>query len=213
MSLPKRRSRLRKVILLAPIAIPVLPGDRDRKDSVAVTSRKATSAANRKSLKEAILTLHERLEDVDQAIRSIGRLGNSSNEQPAKEKAEPRPQAQKAEAVGTSLSEDTTERLRLDTELLQAQRIEAIGRFTGEVAREFNDILTVILGYSGLFLSELEPSDPMRSYAEEVKIAGGRAASLTKQLLAFSRTQVIAPTVSGLNRHYSRIREDAATAH
>ena len=96
--------------------------------------------------------------------------------------------------------------------MLQAQKIEAIGRLAGGLAKDFNDILTVILGYADLFLTELKPSDPMRSYAEEVKIAGERAASLTKQLLAFSRTQVIAPTVSGLNSPYSRIREDAATA-
>jgi signal transduction histidine kinase len=157
------------------------------------------------------------VENVDQAIRSFERLGDW-NEQPGSRKADARvPQARKAEAAATSLDvaaigEDTTERHRLDDELRHAQKLEAISTFAGGVAKDFNDILTVILGYADLFLTELKPSDPMRSYAEEVRIAGERAARLTQQLLVFSRTQVIAPEVSDMNSRYSRIGEDAATA-
>jgi signal transduction histidine kinase len=169
-------------------------------------------------LRETLLMLHVRLESVKQAIRAIERLGDSLKEQPAVRKADARlSQALKAQSAGTSvglaaIGEDTTERLHLATELLQAQKIEGIGRFAGDLAKDFNDILTVIVGYADLSLTELNPSDPIRSYAQEVKIAGVRAASLTQKLLEFSRTQVIAPTVSGQNSPNSRIREDAATA-
>jgi two-component system, cell cycle sensor histidine kinase and response regulator CckA len=99
-----------------------------------------------------------------------------------------------------AIGEDTTERLRLESELRQAQKLESIGRLAGGVAHDFNNILTVMIGYADFFLSELQPSDPLRSYAEEIKIAGERAASLTNQLLAFSRKQVIAPRVLDLNK-------------
>jgi len=158
------------------------------------------------NLVKILSTLHVRLENVDQAIRTIERLEYSSMKKPGLRKADARPpKAQKVEAAGTSqervaaIGEDTTERLRPDTELRQAETLEAIGKFAGEVAKDFNDILTVILGYAHLFLAELEPSDPMHSYAEEVNVAGKRAASLTQQLLVFSRTQVIGPKVSDLN--------------
>jgi len=76
---------------------------------------------------------------------------------------------------------------------LQSQKLDSIGRLAGGVAHDFNNLLTVINGYSDLVLKRLAPGDPMRAYVDQVRRAGSRAADLTKQLLAFSRKQVIQP--------------------
>jgi signal transduction histidine kinase/CheY-like chemotaxis protein len=86
-----------------------------------------------------------------------------------------------------------------EAQLRQAQKMEAIGRVAGGVAHDFNNLLTVITGYTHLLLSQIDQHDPMRNEIEEIKKAGNRAASLTGQLLAFSRRQVIAPQVLDLN--------------
>jgi two-component system, cell cycle sensor histidine kinase and response regulator CckA len=94
---------------------------------------------------------------------------------------------------------DITERLRLESELRQAQKMESIGRLAGGVAHDFNNLLTVITGYGGLLDMELAPRDPLRSYVKEICRAGDRAASLTRQLLAFSRKQFFRPVILDLN--------------
>ncbi|HMD69759.1 MAG TPA: PAS domain S-box protein [Bryobacteraceae bacterium] len=91
------------------------------------------------------------------------------------------------------------ERLKLEDELRQAQKLESIGRLAGGVAHDFNNLLTVINGYGSFLLKGLKAGDPLRFYAGEISTAGERAASLTKQLLAFSRKQVIEPRVLDLN--------------
>jgi PAS domain S-box-containing protein len=83
--------------------------------------------------------------------------------------------------------------------LRQSQKMEAVGRLAGGVAHDFNNLLTVIRGYSELILSRLQPEDLMRREMEEVKKAADRAASLTGQLLAFSRRQFVAAKVVDLN--------------
>ena len=93
---------------------------------------------------------------------------------------------------------DVTRQKELESQLRQAQKMEAVGRLAGGIAHDFNNLLTAISGYSEFLLSGV--ADPkLRRYAEEIKKASGRAASLTGQLLAFSRRQVLQPRVLDLN--------------
>ncbi|MDQ3517497.1 MAG: response regulator [Gemmatimonadota bacterium] len=95
--------------------------------------------------------------------------------------------------------EDITERKQLEGQFRQSQKMEAMGRLAGGVAHDFNNLLTVILGNSELLLADLAPDDPHQSDIAEIQKAGERAAGLTRQLLAFSRKQIIEPTLFDLN--------------
>src|SRR5262249_48875532 len=94
---------------------------------------------------------------------------------------------------------DVTERLRMEEELQQAQRMEGIGRLAGGVAHDFNNLLTVISGYSGLLETLLEQEGKAFAYVNEIKKATDRASGLTRQLLTFSRKQLIRPKALDLN--------------
>ena len=94
---------------------------------------------------------------------------------------------------------DMTERQRLEDQLRQAQKMEAVGQLAGGVAHDFNNVLTGILGYCQLGMASVSPGDPMSDYLQEIQKAGERAAHLTRQLLAFSRRQIIEPRIIDLN--------------
>ena len=96
-------------------------------------------------------------------------------------------------------AEDVTEKRLLERQLQVAQKMEAVGRLSGGIAHDFNNLLGVIIGYSQVLKKRLEVGNPLREHAEEIEKAGQRAASLTRQLLAFSRQQVLAPAVLNLN--------------
>jgi len=95
--------------------------------------------------------------------------------------------------------EDITERKLLEDQLRQAQKMEAVGRLAGGVAHDFNNALGVITGYGELLQIQLREGDPLHKHAEEICKAGRRAAGLTRQLLAFSRKQIIQPVALDLN--------------
>ena len=97
-----------------------------------------------------------------------------------------------------AIARDVTDVRRLEAQFRQAQKMEAVGRLAGGVAHDFNNILGIILGYSDLSLG-LDPSDQILRYLREIKKASQRAALLTRQLLAFSRQQVVFPKVLDLN--------------
>lgn len=95
--------------------------------------------------------------------------------------------------------EDLSAQSSLEEQLRQSQKMEAIGRLAGGIAHDFNNLLTIISGYTGMLLDTLSEADPRRTDALRVKHAALQAASLTKQLLAFSRKQVLSPATLNLN--------------
>ena len=110
------------------------------------------------------------------------------------------------EIVGfLAIQSDITERRRLGEQLVQSQKMEAVGRLAGGIAHDYNNILSVIMGYSDLLLSELDTSNPIRGDIEEIHRAAGRAAALTRQLLVFSRREVSRPEVVDVNAVVSSV--------
>src|ERR1700733_839149 len=114
---------------------------------------------------------------------------------------------------GPGMLEDITERKRaeedrekLQRQLIESQKMESIGRLAGGIAHDFNNLLTVINGYSQLILAKLNAADPLRASIAEIHRAGQHATGLTQKLLAFSRQQVMQPSLLDVNRVMSAMR-------
>ena len=104
-----------------------------------------------------------------------------------------------APAGFVTLAVDLTDRTRLEAQLLQAQKMEAVGQFAGGIAHDFNNLLTVITAYAELLIADTSEAAPKRADLLEIRGAAARAAALVRQLLAFSRRQVLVPSVIELN--------------
>ena len=100
---------------------------------------------------------------------------------------------------------DFTDRMRLSEQLTQSQKMEGIGRLAGGIAHDFNNLLTTIMGYTEIILMQVDQESPLRSGMEEIKKASNRAADLTRQLLAFSRKQIIQPVVLNINHEVAEM--------
>ena len=97
------------------------------------------------------------------------------------------------------IARDLTERRRLEDQLRQAQKMEAVGRLAGGIAHDFNNLLMAVTGYSEMLLDRMAPGDPQHRSLEEIRKAASRAAALTRQLLMFSRKHVLDPVVLDTN--------------
>jgi signal transduction histidine kinase/ActR/RegA family two-component response regulator len=126
--------------------------------------------------------------------------GNWTRQVPVRGSTEATMMAQAFNQMTTSLRHWYEQAKKRDDELRQAQKLEAIGRLAGGVAHDFNNLLTAIKGYGELLRGELDTGDPRRADADEIVKAADRAAALTRQLLTFSRRQVVAPRVLALDR-------------
>ncbi|GAB4374816.1 MAG: hypothetical protein Kow0042_19720 [Calditrichia bacterium] len=99
----------------------------------------------------------------------------------------------------TENKQNDEERVKLQEQLLQIQKLESVGRLAGGIAHDFNNMLSVIIGFGQILHNKLHPADPLRTYVDQIVKAGERSASLTRRLLAFSRKQTLQMEVLNLN--------------
>jgi PAS domain S-box-containing protein len=147
---------------------------------------------------------HQRLSEMfprDQGFKDMEVEWKRKDGSPITVRCSGRPVRDETGALGylEVFAEDITERRVLERQLRMAQKMEAIGRLSGGIAHDFNNLLGVIIGYSQVMKRSLGPSHSSYEHAEEIEKASQRAVSLTKQLLAFSRQQVLEPAILSLN--------------
>ena len=109
-------------------------------------------------------------------------------------------QQKRLETANERLTQEMSERQQLQDQLIQSQKMEAVGQLAGGVAHDFNNLLTPILSYAQLVNDKLVENDPLRSHLDEIARAAERAASLTRQLLVFSRRQAVQTSIIDLNK-------------
>jgi two-component system, cell cycle sensor histidine kinase and response regulator CckA len=108
-------------------------------------------------------------------------------------------------AIRAEWEEALQRRIALEEQLRHSQKMEAVGRLAGGIAHDFNNLLTAIIGYAEIVMVGFDPADPRRADAEEIARAAMRAADLTRQMLAFSRKQILQPKVIDLNVTLSKV--------
>ncbi len=160
-------------------------------------------------IKVANLHSEEQMDDFEKGIHQIKTQGSWTGEiEDVRRDGTPFPTSTSANLVKDeagsptgilAVCRDITEHRQLEAQLVQAQKMEAVGRLAGGVAHDFNNLMTIITGYSELALKTLDEDAPLRKDIEAMKKAGERAAGLTRQLLAFSRRQILQPKPLDLN--------------
>jgi hypothetical protein len=126
-------------------------------------------------------------------------VARDGTERPIDDSAAPIRDAGGRTAGAVLVFRDVTERRRLEERLRQAQKMEAIGRLAGGIAHDFNNIMTIITGFGDLLVAGAGLTDQQREFVSNIQEAGRRAAGLTQQIMAFSRKQILMPTVLNLN--------------
>jgi two-component system cell cycle sensor histidine kinase/response regulator CckA len=144
-----------------------------------------------------LLRLEEMLREPGERFRNVRHSRKDGT--PIEVEVESRPIEFAGRAARLVLARDVTAQRQLEEQLRQSQKMEAIGQLAGGIAHDFNNLLTAILGNTQLLLHGLPAGHPQHEDVEEIQSAGLRAAELTRQLLAFSRRQVLAPKVLDLN--------------
>jgi PAS domain S-box-containing protein len=195
-------ARLRTVVAESPIVVFAL----DRQGIYTFSSGKGLAALGRSEGESVGRSIYEMYEDHPQILANIdrclageefsasvtvGRLSFDAHYTPLRNEQQ--------EVTGLfGVATDVSDRKDLEAQLRHAQKMEAVGRLAGGVAHDFNNLLTVIQGHSQVMLAKMPPSDTLRGAVEEIQRAGARGVLLTRQLLAFSRKDVVSPEVLDL---------------
>ena len=161
--------------------------------------RSALDLVHFEDLEHTGRTLRRTFEDAGVVQRAEFRVRKADGEWAAFEASAKATTAADGTPIAVIAARDVTGRRELEERLRQATRLEAVGVLAGGVAHDFNNLLTSVLGHAELILGDVRGDDPIRPDLEEIRRAAHRAAELTRQLLAFSRRQVVAPRVVDLN--------------